>query len=91
MTQMGQIWKKRFARFISRIMIKKAKIEKKSTPGWVLKDFFFVHFFTVPASVSIGAAVFVFCELVLAVLISCSWSLATRPIASSFYCRFSLC
>jgi hypothetical protein len=29
-TQKGQIWKKCFTGFISRIMIKKAKIEKKS-------------------------------------------------------------
>jgi hypothetical protein len=52
---------------------------------------FFVHFFTVPASVSVGDVVFVFHEPVLALPVSCSWSPAARPIASTFCYRFSLC
>jgi hypothetical protein len=47
------------------------------------RNSFFVHFFSVPASISVGAAVFVFRELVLASPVSCSWSPAARLVASS--------
>jgi hypothetical protein len=45
------------------------------------RNSFFVHIFAVPASVSVGAAVFVFREVVLASLVSCSWSPAARLVA----------